>query len=93
MAIDFGGGLKSDEDLEIAFDLLSFLFRDEQEQHQFIEKYLDDVGTLLKIDFAFDLVKMQQASVYDILEYAIKQFDLAPSSDAYINFFMDTVLF
>jgi len=79
-------------DDEIAFELLSFIYRNEQEQHQFIERYLKDVTTLLDKEYGFDVTKMQEASVYDALEYAIKQFDLAPSSDSYVNFFMDTVL-
>ncbi|TMM59145.1 ATP-dependent helicase [Maribacter algarum] len=80
------------DDSEIAFELLSFLYKDELEQHQFIEAHLENVSILLKNEYRFDIAKMKQASVYDTLETAIKQFDLAPSSDAYINFFMDTVL-
>ncbi|MFK7812386.1 MAG: UvrD-helicase domain-containing protein [Maribacter sp.] len=80
------------DDAKIAFELLSFLYKDEQEQHQYIESHLKSVSDLLKAEYDFDLTKMQEASVYDVLEYAIKQFDLAPNSDAYINFFLDTVL-
>jgi len=80
------------DDLGIAFELLSFVNKKEHEQHRFIFRYLKNIEELFKREYAFDLTKMVQASVYDALEYAIKQFDLAPTSDAYINFFMDTVL-
>ncbi len=35
---------------------------------------------------------LKTLSVYDGLEHAIKQFDLAPDSDGYVNHFMDVVL-
>ncbi len=80
------------DDLGTAFELLCFLHNEEEEQHQFINTHLKRIDSLFRNNYDFDLAKMQQASVYDALEYGIKQFDLAPSSDAYINFFMDTVL-
>ncbi|MEP3208818.1 MAG: UvrD-helicase domain-containing protein [Maribacter sp.] len=79
------------DDVGIAFEILTYLFQEEQEQHRKIVLHLKDLELLLRIEYDFDIAKMQQVSVYDTFEYAIKQFDLAPQSDAYINFFMDTV--
>ena len=80
------------DDKETIFNMLSYLSKDKHEQHQFINSHLNNFERLIKNEYGFDISKMQEASVYDSLEYAIKQFDLAPKSDAYINFFMDTVL-
>ncbi|MFK7811463.1 MAG: UvrD-helicase domain-containing protein [Maribacter sp.] len=79
------------DDIETVFEMLSYLNKKELEQHQFISKHLNNVDLLFRNEYNFNVTKLQKASVYDTLEYAIKQFDLAPNSDAYINFFMDTV--
>ncbi len=78
--------------VEIVFELLSFLSTNEREQHKFIATHLSTFSLFLKKEYNFDLNRIQDMSVYDTLEYAIKHFDLAPRSDAYINFFMDAVL-
>ena len=80
------------EDAETAFALLTYLFQDEVEQHQHIATHLNNIDELLKNEYGFDVAKMKQVSVFDALEFAIKQFNLAPASNAYINFFMDIVL-
>lgn len=80
------------DNIEITFNLLSYLYRNERDKHEFIEQHLKNLSPLLINEFDFDTAKMKEVSVFDALEYAIKQFDLAPHSDAYINFFMDTVL-
>jgi len=79
------------DDLEIAFNLLSYLYKDKIEQHELIEKHLKNLSSLLINEFDFDTTKTKESSVFDALEYAIKQFDLAPYANAYVNFFMDTV--
>ena len=79
------------EDLEIAYRLLSFLSLEKENRHHFISQHLNTIEELFKESFEFDLNNLKQASVYDQMEFAIKQFNLAPKPDAYINFFMDTV--
>jgi ATP-dependent exoDNAse (exonuclease V) beta subunit len=80
------------DDAEITFELLSYLSLEQNERHQFISSYLKNIDSLFKTEYDFDLASLQQTSVYDGLEYAIKIFDLASEGDAYINFLMDTVL-
>ncbi len=80
------------EDLENAYGILYFLGSDKIEIHDFIQKNLEGIhGCLLK-DYSFDLGYLKQVSVYDGLEYAIKQFGLAEESDAYLTFLLDEVL-
>ena len=79
------------QDLEITYRLLSYLSLAHENRHYFISQYLNNVENLFKDVFEFDLNYLRQASVYDLMEYAIKQFNLAPKADAYLNFFMDTV--
>lgn len=79
------------EDLEIAYRLLSYLSLEKENRHNFISEHLNAIENLFKESFEFDLNNLKQASVFDQMEYAIKQFDLAPKPDAYMNFFMDTV--
>lgn len=79
------------EDLEIAYRLLSYLSLEKENRHHFISQHLNVIEELFKESFEFDLNNLKQASVFDQMEYAIKQFNLAPKPDAYINLFMDTV--
>ncbi len=79
-------------DDEVSFELLSFLSINKEHRHQFIAAHLKNPTIVLETEFSFSMNRLMQLSVYDGMEYAIKQFDLAPSPDAYINFFMDTIL-
>ncbi|WP_150451655.1 UvrD-helicase domain-containing protein [Arenibacter lacus] len=79
------------DDLEISFELLSFLFEDEKNLNQLIQTHLKEVDSLLKNQYGFKLEELRQSSVYDGLEQAIKKFDLAESSDAYITYLLDVV--
>ena len=79
------------QDLEITYRLLSYLSLEQENRHHFISKYLNDIVGLFENSYEFDLRISQQTSVFDTIEYAIKQFNLAPEADAYINFFMDSV--
>ncbi len=78
------------EDAAISYELLYFL-SEEEHKHDFVASYLNDVASFFKESYGFDINRLRKSSVYDGLEYAIKQFDLAPDTDAYITFFMDTV--
>lgn len=80
------------EDLDLAYEILSFLSRNKADRHSFIAQHLHDVTAFLKDSFQYDRDRLQTLSVYDTLERAIKQFDLAPHSDGYINHFMDVVI-
>lgn len=80
------------KNLEIGYELLSFLASKEENQHNFIATHLENIAILFSNSYYFDVSRIKQLSAYDALEYAIKQFDLAPESDAYINHFMDNVL-
>ena len=77
---------------ETGYELLSFLASKEENQHTFIAAHLENISLLLLEKYYFEVHQIKQLSVYDVMEYAIKQFDLATASDAYINHFMDIVL-
>lgn len=80
------------KNLEVAYGMLSFLSSGKKDRHPFIFDNLHQVAKFLKADYGFDLDVLKRISVYDGVELAIKQFDLAPKSDAYITYFMDVVL-
>ena len=79
------------QDLEIAYELLLFLSANNDHRHFFIAQHLENLPHLLQMIYGFEIDYLSQKSTYDALEYAIKQFDLVPDSDAYINFLMDGV--
>ncbi|WP_373516909.1 UvrD-helicase domain-containing protein [Pricia sp.] len=80
------------KNLEVAYEILSFLSAEKKDRHPFIFDNLHQLSKLLKADYGFDLDVLKMISVYDGMELAIKQFDLAPKSDAYLTYFMDVVL-
>ena len=77
---------------ELSFEILSFLSSNHKNKHDFIADHLSNPIDLLKDDYHFNLEKLRTTSVYDLVEFAIKTFDLAPKSDAHINFFMDVIV-
>ncbi len=79
-------------DLATKYDILLFLSKKVASRHAFIAEHLADPGALLSGQYGYDPILLKQKSVYDGLELAIKQFDLARDTDAYILFFMDFVL-
>ena len=78
--------------LEIAFEILSFLSLGKESRHHYIQSNLKRISELLKNDFNLDLERLTRNSVYDSMELIIKQFELVPNSDSYITYFMDVVL-
>ncbi len=85
--------LERPNDMNLAYEILYFLSDEDENSHQFIAKHLANVPLLLQNEYGFDLLNgLKNLSVYDVMEYAIKQFDLSPTSDAYINYFMDVVM-
>lgn len=79
-------------DMDLAYEILSFLSLGMANRHLFISQHLENPSELLKSSFGYDLEKLRTLSVFDGTEYAIKLFDLAPESDGYINHFMDVVM-
>lgn len=79
-------------DMDLAYEILSFLSKGMKNRHIFISQHLKNPSAILESSFGYDLTKLKTISVFDGLEYAIKQFDLAPDSDGYMNHFMDVVM-
>ena len=77
---------------EIVFEILSYLSSGQTDRHRFINDNLDNLNGFLKDGYSFSIDRLKRISVFDSFEYAIKQFDLVPTSDAYITFLMDFVL-
>jgi ATP-dependent exoDNAse (exonuclease V) beta subunit len=78
-------------DLETGFEILAFLFRAEKDLHTYIRDHLKSVPQLLRNRYGFNLETLKRTSVYDGLEYAIKQFRLVEDSDAYVTYLLDVV--
>jgi len=79
-------------DEELAYDILAFLAPNNIKRHGFISNNLKHCIAYLDSEFNFNLTKLKTKSVYDLIEDAIKQFDLVPFSDAHINYFMDVII-
>ncbi len=79
------------EDAENRYQLLYFLAEKMADKHQFIHHRLKDVSRALLEEYAFSIELFTRSTVYDGLEYAIKQFGLAGPSDAYLTFLLDEV--
>ena len=80
------------KEMERCYEILGFLSEDLENRHQFISANLNKVSKLLMETYGFNVDIIGQSSVYDGLEYAIKKFGIADSSDAYITYFLDVVL-
>ena len=74
------------------FELLSYLCPEEQPLHDFLDRNLQKMDAFLADHYDFDPNTIVLLSTYDVLELAIQRFDLAKNSNAYINYFLDTVL-
>ena len=84
--------IETPDDSELTFEILAYLAPNTENQHEFISKYLQNCLAFLNSKFNFNLAKLKTKSVFDLIENAIKQFDLVPSSDAHINYFMDVIV-
>ncbi len=80
------------QDHENIYRILYFLAPASIERHSFITRNMGDLNRLLLASYNLDVGKLIRASVYDGLEYAIKQLQLAAPSDAYLTYFMDVAL-
>ncbi|MCJ7465758.1 MAG: UvrD-helicase domain-containing protein [Maribacter sp.] len=79
------------DDQETKYNLLAFLAAEKDNKHAFIQRHLPSLVSYLNSEYGFDLDYLGKVSVYDGLEYAIKQFQLVPDSDAHVLYFMDVV--
>ncbi|MEO1012528.1 MAG: UvrD-helicase domain-containing protein [Bacteroidota bacterium] len=77
---------------ELAYPILLFLADDSLEKHTFLTGHLAGLSKLLRSQYDFDLELFGRLAVYDGLEYAVRQFELAQSSDAYITALLDFAL-
>ena len=84
--------LNEPSDISVSFAALSFLSKGRANRNQFITTHLYDLASLLQNTYGFEALKMPQKSVFDILELAIKLFDLAPDTDVYLISLMDFAL-
>lgn len=78
-------------ELDIQYEILNFLSEDKQDKHAYIIENLNHLDIHLLDEYGFDASKLRQASVFDGIAYAIKVFDLIPTSDAHLSAFMDLV--
>ncbi len=79
------------EDAENRYQLLYFLTENNLARHEYLRTKLEFVSRALLEEYAFDIEFFKRSTVYDGLEYAIKQFSLAGNSDAYLTYFLDEV--
>ncbi len=79
------------KELEIQYELLKFLSEGKIDKHSYIATNLGTLELHLVEAYGFEPSKLKQESVYDGIAYAIKTFDLAPTSDAHVSAFMDMV--
>jgi len=77
---------------DTCYQVLQYLIGNSKNTHKELIENLPNTSFYLKERYDFDLTIFQQLSVYDGLEYAIRQFQLAGISDAYITSLLDTVL-
>ncbi len=79
-------------DLETSYQILNFLAGDIPGKHSFIVTHLENPTSLLQEKYDFNLEELNRLSVYDSLEYAIRQFRLAEKPDAYLVNLLDFAL-
>lgn len=79
-------------DLNISYEILYYLSSSGDNRHHFIQKNLLQIDAYLLQEYNFDFFLFKGLSIYDGFEYAIKQFKLIQTSNAYITYFMDEVL-
>ncbi|SIP99770.1 UvrD-helicase domain-containing protein [Maribacter ulvicola] len=76
---------------EIQYELLNFLSEGKNDKHAYIYENLGKLDAHLLETYGFDASQLRQTSVFDGLAYAIRTFDLIPTSDAHLSAFMDLV--
>ena len=87
--LQYGHGI---HEKELAYEILAYLAPKKLGRHRFIHEHLDSLTPFLRENYNFQLRSVQGMSVYDTFEYAIRQFKLAPFSDAYLVALLDFAL-
>lgn len=88
------------ENKESQFELLYFLYNHlkiKAEKHVFFKNLLnlnqiDFFKKIKEYDINFELDYFKSLSLYESIEYIIKNYTLANTSDAYLQFFLDVIL-
>ncbi len=88
------------ENKEVQFDICYFLYHHlhiTAEKHEFLKAHsklaLVELFEVLKAyNISFDLAYFKNLSLYENVEYIIRNFKLTQSSDAYLQFFLDVIL-
>lgn len=78
------------EDKNHGFNLLFYLSRDLEDRHAWITSHINGIDKLLAT-FQFYPMQARLKPVYEVLEVAIRQFQLGGQKDAYLVFLMDLV--
>ncbi len=98
--IDLLHFINQSQDEEVQFEILYFLYHHlelTQEKHDFFQKMIalksnDLFNEFQKQNIYFDLDYFISLSLYESIEYIIRNFKLTTTSDAYLQFFLDVVL-
>ena len=80
------------DDLEASYNILYYLSGEYENKHALISAHLEDLEIFLMKTYNFNISHLNQISVFDGLELAIRQFKLIEGSDAYLTFLLDIVL-
>ncbi len=87
----------SDEKIKfLVLDYLTERYLNEAETYSVLSESLQKQGKdlflwLLPFEIEFDPEQLKKFSIYEAVEYIIRSFNLVPTSDAYIQFFLDFV--
>ncbi len=81
--------------IQVLFFLMEY-FQLQVEKHNFFKEFIDLTNQeflkrLQKFELFFEMNKFSQSSFYDGIEYIIRSFNLAETSDSYVQFFLDFV--
>lgn len=93
-------GIQSPEDKETWLEVLYFLHKHlyvKEKKHFFISRFMylpmtELLDLLALYGIVFDIQSFRQFPFYEKIEYIIRSFKLVKTSDAYVLFFLDTVL-
>ncbi len=88
------------ENKEVQFEVCYFLYHHLElitEKHEFLKAHsklaLAEFFEVLKTyNISFDLTYFESLSLYENVEYIIRNFNLTQKSDAYLQFFLDVIL-
>lgn len=83
--------LESPEEKAYRFDILEFLYKDQENIHDFVTQNIVDLDNYFLEWHNLDISKLQQLGLVDMLESLIFHFDLVPHSNSYVSFFIDFV--